>query len=75
MGNDVTVSPGRGGRRRPTRQGRPNGRWGAGAVVAVINGLLVGVGGVYAATSSATVTVIAAMAAVALAGLIVIAHR
>jgi hypothetical protein len=67
--DDVTGSAGRNGRRRHRR------RLGAGAVLAVINGVLVGIGGVYATTSSITVTVVAAVAAVVLAGLIVLAHR
>ncbi|GGM22705.1 hypothetical protein GCM10007977_024850 [Dactylosporangium sucinum] len=75
MDDDMTSSPARGGRRRQARRSRPSGRWGAGALVAVINGLLVGVGGVYAATSSVAVTVSAAGAAVMLAGLIVLVHR
>jgi hypothetical protein len=67
--DDVTGSPGYGGRRRGQR------RWGIGALLAVINGVLLGVGGVYATTSSVPVTIVAAVAAVLLAGLIVLAYR
>lgn len=67
MGDDVIGSAGRNGRRRQRR------RLEVGAVLAVINGVMVGVGGVYATTLSVTVTVVAAVAAVVLAGLIVLA--
>jgi hypothetical protein len=67
--DDVTGSAGRNGRRRDRR------RLEVGAVLAVINGVLVGVGGVYATTSSVTATVVAAVAAVVLAGLVMLAHR
>ncbi|WP_436531678.1 hypothetical protein [Actinoplanes sp. HUAS TT8] len=56
------------GESRPTR-------WSAGNLVMVINGILVGVGGVFLATASVLVTVVAAVAAVLLAALIVLVHR
>jgi hypothetical protein len=62
--DDVTGSAGRNGRRRHRR------RVEVGAGLVVINGVLVGVGGVYATTSSITATVVAAVAAVMLAGLV-----
>jgi hypothetical protein len=49
--------------------------WDAGALLAVINGVLAGVGAVYVATHSLPVTVIACTAALTLAGLILILHR
>jgi hypothetical protein len=50
-------------------------RRGAAALLPAINGMLVGVGGVYAITSSVTVTVVAAVAAVLSAGLVLLAYR
>jgi hypothetical protein len=67
--DDVTGLAGRNGHRRHRR------RLEVGPVLAVINGVLVGVGGVYTTTSSITATVVAAVAAVVLAGMIVLAHR
>jgi hypothetical protein len=66
--DDVTGSAGGNGRSRHRRLE-------VGAVLAVINGVMVGVGGVYATTFSVTATVVAAVAAVVLAGLIVLVHR
>jgi hypothetical protein len=53
----------------------PRGRWTARALVVVINGMLVGVCGVFVATASIPVTVVAATAAVAISIAIVVAHR
>ena len=58
---------------RPARQQTV--RWSAGSLVAVINGILVGVGGVFLATASLPVTCIAAGSAILLAGVIVLAYR
>jgi hypothetical protein len=49
--------------------------WDAAGLLALINGVLVGVGGVYLATQSVTITLIAGLAAFALASLVLILHR
>ncbi len=54
---------------------RRRGRWSANSLVVVINGMLVGVGGVFMVTTSVPVTVIAAAAAVLLGAVIVLTHR
>lgn len=59
----------------PTAKGSSPGRrshWDDGALIAVINGVLTGVAGVYLATGSTAVTSIACLAAVGLAALIVV---
>lgn len=59
------------------QSGRPSGgsRLSARSLLAVTHGILAGVGGVYLATVSLPVTLIAAVSAVLLASLIVIAYR
>ncbi len=65
-----TVDDGVHGSRRHDGRRRHRPRWGAGALTVVVNGVLVGVGGVYATTSSVLVTLVAAVAAVLVVGLI-----
>jgi len=50
-------------------------RPGPDALLTLVNGVLVGVGGVYETTRSATVTVIAGVAATVLALIVLILHR
>ena len=51
------------------------GRWSARGIVVVVDGMLLGVGGVFVTTASVAVTLIAAVAAVMLATAIVVARR
>jgi hypothetical protein len=63
----VTPTPAGGPQRPPRRR-----KIGTGALLAVVNGALLGVATVYISTHSVAVTVIAAAAMVALAGLLVV---
>jgi hypothetical protein len=50
----------------------PRRRPGSGALLTLVNGVLAGVGGVYAGTHSVMITVIAAVAAMTLAAMVLI---
>jgi hypothetical protein len=53
----------------------PRQHWSPGGVLALVNGVLAGVGSVYATTRSVTITVIAGLMATALAALMLIVQR
>jgi hypothetical protein len=53
----------------------PRRRPGADAVLTLANGVLAGVGGVYATTHSTLITIIATVAAIALAAMILITRK
>jgi len=63
------------GRRSPARPAPQRDGWSARGLVLVINGVLVGVGGVFVATTSVLVTAIAAVAALVIALVIVLTQR
>ena len=56
------------------RRPRPR-RPGSGAILTLVNGALAGVGGVYVATRSVLITVIAAVAAIVLAAMVLAGRR
>ncbi|MEW1585771.1 hypothetical protein AB0283_10030 [Micromonospora vinacea] len=68
-GSAGTTSP------RAAARGVHRSRLGTKSLLGVTNGVLAGVGGVYLATVSVPVTVVAAVSAVVLVSLIVIVHR
>jgi hypothetical protein len=68
--NDSAAHP-----EQPAMPPQPARRASAGTLLTVVNGVLAGVGGVYAGTHSVLITVIAAVVAVALAGMILISQR
>jgi hypothetical protein len=53
----------------------PRTRWDASSLLALVNGVLAGIGSVYVTTRSVPITVVAGSAALLLAGLIVIVKR
>ncbi|MFI7077157.1 hypothetical protein ACIBO1_07680 [Micromonospora sp. NPDC049903] len=54
---------------------RPDPCWGAGRLVALINAVLAGVGGVYLTTGSVTITIVAAVMAVTVVALVLLAQH
>ncbi|MCW3817829.1 hypothetical protein ONA91_25595 [Micromonospora sp. DR5-3] len=79
MDRDVTntgsTSDAAGATRQRSARRSPARRLGTKGLLAVTNGVLAGVGGVYLATVSLPVTGIAAAAAVIIGSLVVIVHR
>lgn len=49
----------------------PHRRWGPGGMLTLVNGVLAGVGSVYATTQSVTITVVAAFMAITIAAMLV----
>lgn len=68
--NDSAAHP-----EQPAIPSQPPRHASAGTILTVVNGVLAGVGGVYVGTHSVLITVIAAVVAVALAGMILISQR
>lgn len=71
-GGDRSGSASTPSRRRPSR---PSTRWGAGPMVVLVEGVLAGVGGVYLATASVLITLVASAAAVVMTALVLMAQR
>jgi hypothetical protein len=59
----------------PVSSPPPRRRPGAGGLLTLVNGVLAGVGGVYVSTRSVVITVIAAVAAIALAAMVLTVQR
>jgi hypothetical protein len=50
-------------------------RHGSGSILALVNGVLTGVGGVYTSTRSALITVVAALTVIALSAIVILLRR
>jgi hypothetical protein len=68
--DDIVPVPAPAGSPQPPRR-----RLSVGTVLTLVNGVLAGIGGVYATTHSITITVIASVVAIALAAMVLISQR
>jgi hypothetical protein len=53
----------------------PSPRHGSGGILALLNGVLAGIGGVYVSTRSELITVVAVLAAIVLAAIVLLVRR
>jgi hypothetical protein len=68
--NKITEAP----RQRPGQVNR-RARWSPGALLTLVNGVMAGIASVYGATRSVTITLAASIAAIVLAGFMMVAKR